>query len=80
MEIRRAISLAEFINKQSGRFAAKVLDFSDQGWVLVRDTQDDQYLEPVADAAEHVRRARQGGLMLDVSYQDMLAAWVAEND
>jgi hypothetical protein len=79
MELNRAISLADFINERNQRFTAKVLDFSNRGWVLVKDTGDDRYLEPIADLHDYVRRARQGQMRLDDACRNLLTEWVAED-
>jgi hypothetical protein len=80
LELNRAISLANFINERDPRFSANVLDFSDQGWVIVRDCQANRHLEPIADPHDYVRRAQQGTLDIDDTYHSLITDWMTEDD
>jgi hypothetical protein len=79
MEFERAVSLAHHINDRSQRFRAKVLDFSDQGLVIVSETLEDGtnriHSETIADPHEHLRRVQEGNLKVDDEYRGLLEEW-----
>ncbi len=79
MEFERAVSLADHINDHSRRFRARVLDFSDQGLVIVSEKLEDGthrvHSETIADPREHLRRVQEGNLQVDEEYRGLLEKW-----
>jgi hypothetical protein len=83
MTINTGSSLATFINDNSKRFSASVLDFDQRAWVIIRDnksghTQD--YIEPILDVADYLMRAERRSRRLDTEFQNLLLAWLAEQE
>ncbi|MES2465188.1 MAG: hypothetical protein V4671_31870, partial [Armatimonadota bacterium] len=65
MEKDDAYNLASFINERGSRFSAGVLSFGDRGWVVVKDTETERPLEPIADPEDYLYRASTGALQID---------------
>ena len=84
MPLDDAFSLTSFIRQGAVRFAVGVLDFGNQGWVIVVDQHTKKNLEPVVDAEDYLRRARAGKLKIstDASCESLflclLTDWLAE--
>ncbi|MES2462676.1 MAG: hypothetical protein V4671_19005 [Armatimonadota bacterium] len=79
MEKDTAHDLASFINERGSRFSAGVLLFGDRGWVVVKDTQTERHLEPIADPQDYLRRANTGALKIDDACRDLIHEWVRED-
>ena len=81
MNINTGSSLATYINDNSKRFSANVLDFAQQAWVIIRDnktghTQD--YIEPILDVADYLERAERRSRRLDAEFRNLLLGWLTE--
>jgi hypothetical protein len=79
MDIETGCSLAIFINGNSTRFSAKVLDFGQKAWVIIRDNEADhsqQYAEPIADVVDYLARGEGKVPPMDAEYRSLLLSWV----
>ncbi len=80
MDIETGCALALYINDNSTRFSAKVLDFGQKAWVIIRDNDvvhREQYAEPIADVSDYLARAENQNPPLDGEYRNLLRAWIA---
>ncbi|MES2464592.1 MAG: hypothetical protein V4671_28860 [Armatimonadota bacterium] len=80
MNIDTACALASHINDHSTRFAATVLDFGLQAWVIIRDHKSEgkpAYTEPIVDVSEYLARAERTSPAIDPEYRDLLLSWLA---
>jgi hypothetical protein len=83
MQIEDGHSLARFINDNSDRFNAKVLEYGSGCWVFVRDGTnvaaggEFAVLEPIAEILPYLRRARRREKEFPRPYLRLLARWQA---
>ena len=81
MLLKTAYSLSDFLNQNSSRFLATVLEFGDKGWVIVGEQMPGGtrhlYSETIADPAEYLRRARAGIVAVDPEYHNLIADWLS---
>ncbi|MES2462516.1 MAG: hypothetical protein V4671_18185, partial [Armatimonadota bacterium] len=62
--------------------SAQVLAFGrqrEQGWVIVLDRTSGQYLEPITNPQDYLRRAGTGVLKIDAAYRDLISQWVTRH-
>ncbi|MES2695010.1 MAG: hypothetical protein V4773_16175 [Verrucomicrobiota bacterium] len=80
MLLDTATSLADFLNHNSPRFLATVLDFGNKGWVIVGEKLPDGsrrlFRETISDPADYVRRARAGITGIDTEYDALIEEWL----
>lgn len=83
MRIEDGHSLANFINSNSDRFSARVLEYGSGCWVFVRDVAkvaasgEFVVLEPVAEILPYLRRAKRREGEFPRPYLRLLARWQA---
>ena len=79
MHLDMARRLAAYINDNSDRLTATVLEFAHQGWVIIRDNKVSHtqvYVEPIVDVADYLVRAERRSPRLDDEYHNLLMNWL----
>jgi hypothetical protein len=81
MLLEAAISLADFLNQNSQRFIATVLDFGNKGWVIIGEVLPDGrkrlFQETIADPTAYLKRVENGLAGTDSEYHQIIARWLS---
>lgn len=82
MQLEEGYSLADYVNRDNDRFAARVLDLASGCWVLVAEKDADGVtgvpFEPIADFAYYMARTRLHPDRFPDEYLRLLEAWEAD--